>query len=53
MQVVTKVIEVKGLEQVVGVVVTEDKVAVFQAVAWSQAGAISQCLQFINKYNSK
>ena len=50
MQVITKTIKVQGLEQVVGLVVTEDKVVVYQTVQWSQAGAISQCLRFMNRY---
>jgi hypothetical protein len=50
MKVATQIIKVQGLEQVKASVITEQGLVVYETIQWSQGGAISQCLKFINKY---
>lgn len=50
MQVKTKTIKVQGLEQVLAIVITSEGQVVYSTTQWSQGGAISQCMKFINKY---
>jgi hypothetical protein len=51
MQVTVKQVKKLGLDQYKAVVVTEEKVTVFETTAMSQQGAISQAMQWMNKHS--